>query len=283
MDWNDLKLFLAIAHGGSLAAAARELNHNHSTVFRRLNALEATLQTRLFERLPSGYQLTSAGQRMLELSQPLTEGFAAIHREIAGHDQSPSGKVRLTTAPNLARTLLPGAIKRLREQHPQIIVEVAVGDAEFDLNRREADLALRATAKPPAHLVGRRVRELGWHLYGPRRRRELASLNQLADQPLIGADASLMRLPVFQWLEAEYSPQIVARCSDLSTMAAIAGAGIGLAALPSDQQEPGLRRLLALPQFSGELWLLTHPDLRRVERIRAVWDALLAEAQAEEA
>ena len=88
-----------------------------------------------------------------------------------------------------------------------------------------------------------------------------------------------MRLPVFQWLEARYSAHIVARASDLSTMAALAVAGIGLAALPSDQDEPGLSRLLALSRFEGELWLLTHPDLRRVERIRAVWDALVDTAR----
>ncbi len=279
MNWNDLKTFLAIADSGSLAAAARNLKQNHSTVFRRLKALEQDLNTRLFDRHAGGYSLTGAGHRMAELARPAQQSFDAIAREIAGQDLAASGTVRLTTAPNLARTLLPRCLAQLRQSHPDIVVEIAVGDGEFDLNRREADIALRATRKPPEHLVGRRLMQLDWWVCGSRPQAKLSDLKQLGQFPLIGADASLMRLPVFQWLEAHCSSAIVARANDLSTMAALAREGVGLALLPSDQEEAGLARQLRLSAFSGELWLLTHPDLRSVQRIRAVWDALLHSAQ----
>ena len=277
MNWNDLRVFLAIAESGSLAAAARQLSNNHSTMFRRLNALEADLGVRLFERFPSGYLLTSAGERMLELSR-ITDGTVQqIERELAGRDFSATGKVRLTTAPNISHTILPLAVKSLRKSHPQIVVEISVGDTEYDLNRREADIALRATTKPPEHLIGRRVMQMDWWVCCASNSRKplVKSLADLQQEKFIGADPSMLRIDAFQWLEANYSDNIIARSNDLSTMAMLAVAGIGYAVLPSDQDVPGLKRLLQVPDSRGELWLLTHPDLRNVQRVKAVWEAVI--------
>jgi len=278
MNWNDLRTFLAIAEAGTLAGAARSLRQNHSTVFRRLNALEDDLGVRLFERLPDGYVLTAAGERLVELARQADGAVQQIERELMGRDLAPSGKVRVTTAPNIARTLLPGVIARLRKANPLIRIELAVGDADYDLDRREADIAVRATTAPPEHLVGRKIMDLHWRVC---RRKGLHSrpprrLEDLSEVDLIGADAAMMRLKVFQWLEAHHSDAIVARCNDLSTMAALAMAGIGYALLPSDQQEPGLEAVLTIPDSKGALWLLTHPDLRHVTRIKVVWDAILS-------
>lgn len=278
MNWNDLKVFLAIAEQGSLAGAARQLAFNHSTVFRRLNTLEQDLGVRLFERLPEGYVLTAAGERMQQLSRQADEVIQGIQRELAGQDVTTSGKVRVTTAPNIAQTIVPVALRALRDSHPGIVVEVSVGDSDYDLNRREADLALRATTRPPEHLIGKRVLSLSWWLCGSSADtgKSPRSVAQLKNTALIGADAALMRLAAFQWLESQFSSQIVARANDLSTIAALARAGVGFGLLPSDQTESGLRRLFRVPELSGELWLLTHPDLRKVQRIKEVWDALEA-------
>lgn len=282
MNWNDLKVFIAIADSGSLAGAARVLGQNHSTVFRRLNALEADVRTRLFDRLPTGYALTPVGERMLELARRADDAVSTIDRELAGRDLDPTGTVRLTTAPDLARLVVPKALKALRRTHPGILVEVSAGDSDYDLNRREADLALRATTRPPEHLVGRRVMPLSWWIVGgPQSRRR--SKRRLADADFIGAERALMRLEAFQWLEKGYGHRVVARANDLSAMAAMARAGVGLALLPSDVREPGLTRLHQVPDLSGELWLLTHPDLRHVQRIRAVWDALIDALEGEQA
>lgn len=276
MNWNDLKVFLAVADNGSLAGAATTLNHNHSTIFRRLNTLEDDLNVRLFDRLPTGYVLTPVGERMLELAREAQQAIESVERELAGQDLMPSGTVRLTTAPNIARTIVPIALLALRQSHPEIIVETAVGDSNYDLNRREADIALRATTKPPEHLIGQKVLTIEWWVCGA-----IDEFNQdsvqspgLTHVPFVGADQALMRLDAMQWLEARYGKQIVARANDLSAMAAMASAGIGLALLPSDQREPGLHRLFKVPEIGGELWLLTHPDLHKVRRIKAVWEAL---------
>ena len=280
MNWNDLRVFLAIAETGSLAGAARELAINHSTVFRRLNALEADLGVRVFDRLPTGYVLTPVGERMLELARDADTAVQSIERELAGQDLAPTGTVRLTTAPNIARTIVPIAVAALAETHPGILVETLVGDSDYDLNRREADIALRATTSPPGHLVGRKVMDLCWWVCGseaiPGTRPR--SPRSLAGKPLVGADRAMLRLAAMQWLESNYRDDIVARANDLSTMAAMTLAGVGYSVLPSDQGERGLARLCRVPGLTGELWLLTHPDLRNVRRIRVVWEALVRAA-----
>ena len=274
-DWNDLRYFFAIAEHGSLAGAARALAVNHSTVFRRLNDLENTLDARLFERFPSGYRLTPSGERMLEHVRLVDTAVHQIMLDVAGQDLTASGKVRLTAAANIARTLLPPVLKSLLQTHPGILVEVSIGDSDYDLNRREADLALRATSRPPEHLVGRKVMNLSWWLCGSMATQHDGMLESLRGKPIVGADQSLMRLPAFQWLEDELGQFVVARANDLSTMASLIKAGIGLGLLPSDQQEKGLKRLVQIPALSGELWLLTHPDLRNTQRVRVVWEAIL--------
>jgi len=277
MNWNDLRTFLAIAENGSLAGAARHLQQNHSTVFRRLNALEQAMDVRLFERLPEGYIPTAAGERLIELAREADNAIQTIERELVGRDLAPSGKVTVTAAPNIARTILPPVIGKLQKTHPGIVVDLAVGDSDYDLNRREADIAVRATSSPPEHLIGRKIMSIDWWLCRKKSRRikKPESVDALDDCTFVGADKSMLRLDVFKWLERRYSANIVARANDLSTMAALALADVGYALLPSDQNEPGLERVLKLPESESALWLLTHPDLRNTTRVKVVWDALI--------
>ena len=283
MNWNDIPLFLAIAEQGSLAGAARALGVNHSTAFRRLNSLEQAMGVRLFERLSGGYQLTTAGHDLLADARQASTAVDTLVRRAAGRDRSLSGDVRLTTAPNLARQFLPGALRRLRRQHPGIRVQVIVSDIDYDLARREADLALRATQRPPDYLVGRKVLEISWHVVASADymagRSTPRTMQDLADHDLIGADAGFQRLEVFRRLHRQFPPaQFVATANTLDAMAAMARADLGLAVLPSDQVCDGLFRVLPFePPVPAALWLLTHPDLRTVARIRAVSDAVFDE------
>jgi len=278
MNWDDLRVFLAVAENSSLAGAARQLKINHSTAFRRLNKLEAALAVRLFDRLAEGYLLTPAGERLLLHARDVESAVHRIGLEVAGQDLAPTGKVRVTAAANIARSLLPPVVKSLRAQYPGITLEVSIGDSDYDLNRREADIALRATLTPPEHLVGRKVMDLDWWLCGASAPAGPGPVHlaDLKGRPVIGADAALMRLEAFQWLEAEFQETVVSRANDLSTMAALICADVGLGLLPSDQPEIGLQRLVRVPHLRGELWLLTHPDLRHARRVRVVWDAIFA-------
>ena len=166
-----------------------------------------------------------------------------------------------------------------REQ-PGIHIELAVGDQDYDLGRRDADLALRATSAPPPYLVGRQVLALPWFaMTGKRYLRQHARAEKMADlaqHRLIGGDEDFRRLPVFDWLHRHYPPeQFICTAGNLDTMAALAASGMGIAFLPGDQVDPDLVELFALqPPAATELWILTHPDLRRVARIQAFSDFL---------
>jgi DNA-binding transcriptional LysR family regulator len=286
-DWNDLRYALAIARAGTLAGAARALKVNHSTVFRRLNAFEDALGVRLFERLPEGYVPTVEGEQIRRHAEAVEASVHALERSVAGRDFRLSGEIRLTTAPTLASDYVAGYLAEFLKRYPEITVEIAVGDHDYDLARREADVALRATTRPPDFLVGRRVLSSRWFVHGAakylRARGTPRSMQELEQHALIGPDDAFTRLPVFAWMRRTYPPaRMIARANALSTMRALARAGLGLAFLPSDQHEPGLTRLFPVePEFAGALWLLTHPDLRHVARIKVFMEFLAEKLRAD--
>ncbi len=283
MDWNDLRLVLEIARAGSLAGAARALGVNHSTVFRRLNAFERGMGLRVFDRLPEGYLPTPEGAAVCEQAEQMESAALALERNLVGADLRLTGSVRLTTAPNLAVDYVAPLLPALRQRHPEIRLEISAGDRDYDLARREADLALRATSHPPEFLVGRRLATLSWWVYGApgylARHPAPMHASDLAGHDVIGPEPAFLRLPAMAWFMTQVpESRVVARAGDLNTMAALAAADLGLAVLPVDQHHPGLRPLLRLDAAcDGQLWLLTHPDLQRVARVRAVFD-FLAEA-----
>ena len=277
-DWNDLQVFLAIARGGSLAAASRQLGVNHSTVFRRLNTFEETLGVRLFDRLPTGYALTADGAAIRPEAEAVEANVLAIERRVAGRDLAMDGDVRLTTPSNLAREFLAPLLPELYRRYPGIRVEIAASDSDFDLARREADIALRATPAPPDWLVGRELSRIRWWAYASpvylQSRGRPLDAESLIGHDMIGADQAFQRLPAFAWLkDLVPDARIRAKAGDLATMAAMAEAGVGVCLLPGEQFSPRLERLFELDsRFDSGLWLLTHPDLRHVGRVRAVMD-----------
>lgn len=275
MDWNALKIFLAIEQAGSLAGAARALGVNHSTVFRRLNALEKDLGSRLFERQSGGYALTPLGEELRDIANRVDGAFNDMERHIAGRDVQPKGKVRITAPNNLAYRYLPDYLADFNRSYPDIKVELLVSNLEVNMNSRQADIAVRVTDAPPEHLVGRQVRSIGWSVYGSAAYREKYGfpddLGALQHHRLIGASGGMQHLPAFVWVERNLAQCVSARSDDLVAMSSLAQSGHGLALLPNDQQRPELEALFALPPGkTSNLWLLTHPDLRQVERIKLV-------------
>ena len=275
-DWNDLPFFLAVAGEGNLNRAASVLGVNHSTVFRRINGMEKRLGIRLFERLSEGYALTAEGTEVLEFAREADEAVHRLRRAAAGRDAALSGQLRMTAAPDLARRYVAPALAAFAKKHPDIRVELATSDSDYDLSRREADLALRATSRPPGHLVGRRVLSLPWLVYGSEsylaehgRPNSMAELSQHA---LIGSDQGFARIPVFGRLREGFPPErFAATANDLATMEALATAGLGLALLPAGLCDAGLVALFPVePAHVSEIWILNHPDLRQVPRIRAL-------------
>src|SRR6185436_10398436 len=154
-DWNEPQLVLAVHRASSLTGAAKALDIDQSTAFRRLNALEARLGVRLFERLPGGaYQATPAGERMAAAAERMEDEALAIDRDIAGRDHRLSGRLRVTSSETLAYRKLTSHLATFRRTHPGIIVELVVDNRILNLSRREADVALRPMRPKEADLWG---------------------------------------------------------------------------------------------------------------------------------
>ncbi len=273
-DWDDLRLFLAVARAGSLSGAARTLGVTHSTVFRRIGAFEARLGVRLFDRMPGGYALTAAGEEMRNSVLRIEEQIAALALKVTGQDQRPSGMIRITTTDLLAVGLLPRHIAVFRAEWPGIEIEVVVADTVLDLTRREADVVLRIGNPVQETLVGRRVGRLAFAVYaasGP-------SAREPGDSDWIGYGSA--HGPLSRSL-ARWWPQMrqVFRTNSIIAAHAAARAGIGLAALPCvlADCDPELVRAASLPEdFMLDLWLLTHEDLRNIARVRIFLDFMAA-------
>lgn len=275
MDWNDLRYVLAIHEAGTLAGAARALGVNHSTVFRRLNNCEARLGVRLFDRLESGYQPTGAGEELAVQARRMQVAADELVRRIAGQDAGLRGMVRVTAPEDLAYHFLPGYLAVFRARYPEVQVELAVGSGMLNLTRREADIALRATARPPEHLVGLRACRIPWRFYAAPGylvdHPAPLPADQLAGHEFIGPDDSLLHIRPFAWLVGQVvEEQMPVRTNSLAAMASLAAAGLGIALLPAHQYIHGLAQLRTVPaeSFQSDLWLLHHPDLRKVRRVR---------------
>src|SRR5688572_26311572 len=168
LDWSDLRYALAVGASGGLASAARQLGVNHTTVLRRLDALEERLGARLFERTRSGYQPTEAGALVLEQARRMADRAEEIERQVLGRDRALTGLLRVTTAFVVMEHLLPQPLADFARAYPGIEVEVVENAFLVDLSRRhadqaqtwarlEADVALRLSANVAEHLVGRRL------------------------------------------------------------------------------------------------------------------------------
>lgn len=279
LAWDDLRLVLAIARSGNLRAAAAALGVNHSTMFRRLNAAEAALGAKLFERLAAGYRPTDAGQRLIEAAERMETEALALDRELTGHDTRLTGTLRVTASETLAFGMLTGEIARFRARHPGIVVELLVDNRVLDLSRREADVALRATRPSQGDLFGRKLADVRWCFYGAR---------AAGTAPKSRRD--LERREIIRWAEATQPTKAAAwlaknlpdaptgyRTGSLVNQFMAARAGLGLALLPCylGDSDAALARVLSpLADLTTELWLVTHRSLKDTARIRAFMEVV---------
>ena len=284
LHWDDLRYFLAVARAGSLSGAARSLGVNHSTVLRRLSALEARLEARLFERFHTGYVMTQAGEELQDKLLPVAGEIHAIERRLGGLDTAPSGTIRITTTDTLAHGLLAPSLADFRRLHPHIQLQVGVQNTFLNLTKREADVAVRPSNKPPENLVGRRVGSIQTAIYASKAYlREAAKARRAPTDwqahPWVASDESLAHLAQARWLSAHVPPEQVAMSADsLVAMADAVRAGIGLGLLLCLLAEPhrDLVRLgPPLTELDTQVWVLTHPDLRKVRRIQALTSHLV--------
>ena len=267
----------AIADVGTLSGAARALQVSHPTAFRRLNRLERKMGVRFFDRARDGYTATAAAEEVSGLVRRLRTDVLAVERRIVGRDLRPSGTLRITTTDTLLFGWLSPGLREFRRAYPDIRLELVVSNDVFSLSKREADIAVRPAHNPDESLVGRRI---GTIAQAPYMAKTLATqvdnTEPLASIDWIGPDESMTYPAYDRWLEQD---DLVERCrirvNSVYGMLSAARAGLGVSVLPcylGENDEQLSRVGGAIPSMATDLWILTHPDLRKTERIRVFLD-----------
>lgn len=280
LDWESLRTVLAVVRAGSLAGAARALDLRHSTIFRRIEEVERRLGQPLFERDRGGWTANDLGETAARAAQAMEDAALEAERRLLGADGRLSGVVRVATSEMLGGYLLPRLVQSFLAEHPAMEVEFDVSNRNLDLTRREADLAIRATMDPPEALIGRKLATMGYAIYAPPSLLTKGKAPELEQLPWIGFDERMAQMQVGRWF-ARALPDVRPRfrMDSFATMLRAAASGAGAAVLPTfaGSQEPRLVRITeVVPDVHMDLWLLTHPDMRRNARVHALGDHLAA-------
>ncbi len=273
IDWDDVRYFLAVAHGGSVRAAAERLRVNHSTVLRRVAQLEERLGAHMFERLPSGYRLTRTGEEVLEFAQQMEASSNQLETRVFGRDQSVRGLLRVTLAPTLATHLLMPDFAEFGRLYPEVEMEILPSDEPVSLINREADVAIRVvydrnTLPPTLH--GLKGPELSGGVYTAR---ELLSAWQAgAPDRIRWIVKKNLGLP--DWTREGVIPPIAEvpfSTTDAGAQIAALRQGLGMTMLPCFVGDPD-PLLIRVPgsalRVLGTLWLLTQGETRKTKRVQ---------------
>ncbi len=288
-DWNQVRAFLVTVEEGSLSAAARALGHTQPTLGRQVAALEDALGVPLFERVGRSLVLTQSGEDLLEHVRAMGEAASRISLAASGRSQAIEGRVSVTASDGMSAYFLPKVLKTLRASAPGITIDVISSNAIQDLQRREADIAIRHIRPDQPDLIARRVRDSTGHLYAATAyldaRGRPETPDDLADHDFIGLqNPERFTAEINRRMGLAVTPEQLRLTSD----SGVAGwemvkLGLGITVMMKDlaQITPGIEMVLPdLPPVEVPVWLTVHRELRSSRRIRVVFDAL-AEALAE--
>ena len=281
MNWDDLRLFLAVARSGSIASGARQLELQHSTVSRRMRKLEADLGVRLFDKVPSGYELTAAGKNLMEAAGRMEQEVLLVDGVLSGKDLKPSGPLRVTAIDNMATTVLMPMFTGFSRQYPEVTLHLMVSNSDASLAQREADVAIRLTNTPPDTLIGKRVVTVSSAVYGsPEYIKRL--LDDSGEPEWLGVECCSYHKA---WTKQACGDQPHRFYVDdtLLTQAALR-AGMGVSVLPCfmGDPDPALARYgEPRPEWDLGLWILLHPDLKRTARVLAFRDHMMKAIRAQ--
>ncbi len=278
MEWNDLMVILAVCRAGSLSGAARILGQNHSTIFRKINTIEHNTGVRFFERLPEGYKMTEAGTTAMRYAERIESEVHALGLEVLGQDMRLQGKIRVTAPEGMTVTILPKLFAEFCQEHPEVSIEIAGGSTAVDLSRREADIAIRATSKPPDTSLGRKICDFRFAIYAtPQYLKDKKNLS-LQEHNWCFIQGSDEWLVPLIWKKKGQTRQCTVFESGLAMAVLNAAAeGMGLTMMPcylGDADARLVRATNVVESLTLELWILTHADLRHTARVKALMAVL---------
>lgn len=290
MNWDDVRIFLAVARAGQILGAARRLELNHATVSRRIAALEKSLGAKLFRRLTTGSELTAEGQRFLAVAERIEADMIAARADIAGENDEVAGTVRIGAPDGFGVAFLAPRLGQLTERHPQLAIQLVPVPRSFSLSRREADIAITVERPTEGRLVAAKLVDYTLGLYASRayaaRHGLPATLGELKRHRLIGYVADLLIS-----LSLDYGPEIMpdwqasfAVSSALGQLEAVrSGAGIGILHTFIARSHDDLVPVPVAPPIRRAYWLVYHETVRPLRRVQAVSSFIAAAVEAERA
>ena len=279
MDWDDLRIFLAVARTGTVSGGARRLDVRHSTVSRRLQKLERRLGTRLFDKKRSGYELTAPGERLKQAALGMEREVLTVDGTLQGQEHILAGSLRVTAVNLMATSILPPIFARFSAAYPQIELRILASNADVSLAAREADVAIRVTNDPVPTLVGKRIGQIASTAYGSRR--YLADVRgKRTSVRWIGMTCCAYHKHWIRILSGRDDHAITADDPLVAREMVAQDAGLGVLPCYMADTDPGLARYAEpMSKMNVGLWFLFHPDLKRNERVFAFRDFLAREIE----
>lgn len=287
-DWNDLRAFLAVARSGRLTAAAARLGVDHSTLSRRIAALEHGLKAKIFERSPSGYELTEQGRCLLPIGEEMERLAIGAGEAVGGSAASVAGTVRIGSPEGFGSYFLAPRIAALKARHKGLTVQLVAAPAVFSLARRDADIVVSVSRPPAGRLNVARLIDYDLGLYAApdylRAAPALASSEDLSRHSFVSYIGELLHFPELDFLQ-HVAPGGTTSVESSNLVAQLKAtlAGAGLCVLPAflAREEPGLVRVLPGEiSLTRSLWLTVHQDLAELARIRAAVRFIKEEVEA---
>ncbi len=281
LDWNDLKLVLAIAEAGTLSGATRLLEVSQPTVSRRLTAFETALGLKLFDRGPEGYSLTPAGKRVHACALQIELEVCSIERNLAD-DGSSEGHIVLTTSESFGIYCVTPLMAEFHSRFPRISLDMIVSPDAVNVQRRTADIAVRVGGANSNGLVRRHIGKVHYSIFGStdylEKNGEPKTLDDLRQHAIIGSSGAAADFrQVKLLLDMSEGGSAKFATDNLINHLAAVKSGLGLMALPTyvAADSPEIRPVLVEKFYPNlDVWILTHKDLAQVERIRCLVDFL---------
>lgn len=284
MNWDDIRVFLAIAREGQILGAGRRLGLNHATVARRLSALEDAMGARLFLRRTNGCDLTAEGEALLARAEAMESAALNARADIGDTDAALSGLVRIGAPDGFGVGFLAPRLGLLRARHPDLTIQLVPVPRSFSLSRREADIAITVARPTEGRLVARKLTDYRLGLYGARdylaARGMPESVGQLAGHSLIGYVEDLIFAPSLDFsreMWKDWRSGIEISSAVGQTEAVRAGAGIGILHDFLARRHAELVPVLPELGIIRNYWTVVHEDLRAIRRVGVVADFIAAE------
>jgi len=290
MNWDDVRIFLAVARAGQILGAARRLELNHATVSRRVASLEQALNAKLFRRHTAGSELTPAGERFLGVAERMEADMIAARSELAGEGDAVSGAVRIGAPDGFGVAYLAPRLGALTAMHPELSIQLVPVPRSFSLSRREADIAITVERPTEGRLVAARLVDYSLGLYASRAYADKnglpASPAELTRHSLIGYVGDLVASPSLDYA-TEFSAGWAARFAISSALGQVeavrSGAGIGILHTFIARPLPELVAVKAAPPIRRAYFLVYHESVRPLRRVQAVAGFITRQVEKERA